>query len=678
MNWLFASRRNVILITLGLFLLLDLGRSWYARVAYSQPYEQWQGQPYDLKFTTWPPARAVPADASLGQKAYVENCAVCHGTDGLGNGISAPSIFPRPRDFTQGLFKYKTTAPGQPPSDADLINIVSDGLPASPMPYFKDVLSDEEIKAVVEYIKGFSPVFDGASPEAMAIPARIPSGADSIARGQELFATNCASCHGADGRARAELKDANSHTVHTRDLTAPWTFRGGSEPEKIWLRITNGLAPSPMPPFAETLTPEQRWDIVNYMATLARIPPWEPGGKLEGPGTNSDLVKRGEYIVHYEMCGLCHTQVGGFGIYRDERYLGGGMQVQAYPHGVFVSRNLTSDSTGLGNKSEEEIVSSIRTGRASDRTLNFFAMPWMVLHNLDDDDALAVAKYLKTLPPVKGRAPQAMEYGFIETVVMKLGRGLPVAGPEALTYASGAYTNPNPGFLPEDWPRRALVQLQWFVLFLGVVGFVLAGPKQSRRPRGVKGWAVAFGGGIGVLIVALVSLIIYNLPNLLPPDAVAQAVRAGLHEVKPSDFKTPEAYALAQRGQYLFTTVSCSFCHGVNGQGGAKINGEGLGTVWTRNISQDAETGIGSWTDEEIARAIRSGVSADGRPLYWQGMPWDHFSNMDEEDVRALAAYLRTLPPIRYEVPLPAPPSPDDCKVYTFWVTPGNFKPGCK
>ena len=86
------------------------------------------------------------------------------------------------------------------------------------------------------------------------------------------------------------------------------------------------------------------------------------------------------------------------------------------------------------------------------------------------------------------------------------------------------------------------------------------------------------------------------------------------------------------------------------------------------NISSDKEAGIGAWSDDEIARAVRSGVARDGRPLYWQGMPWDHFSNWDEEDIRSIVAYLRQLPPIAEKVPANAPSSADDCKVYTFWV----------
>ncbi len=680
MSWLLTSRRNIVLVAVGLLLVLDLGRSLYARVAYNQPYEKWDGAPYDLQLNVWPPASNVPTGASLGQTIYVENCAVCHGTAGDGKGVSAPSMIPRPLDFTRGIYKYKTTPPGQPPSDADLINTVTNGLHASAMPYFGDVLTDEEITAVVDYTKDFSTAFDGSQTEPIPIPPRVPSDDASLKHGADLFRVNCSTCHGADGRARAELKDSNGFAVYSRDLTAPWTFRGGSEPEQIYLRLTHGLAPSPMPSFSDSLTEDQRWDIVNYLESIARVAPWETDGELQGPGFAENPVQRGQYLTHYEICGLCHTQIGPFGIYRgDTHYLAGGMQVQGYPHGIFVARNLTSDDeTGLGNKSAEELASIIRTGRASDRNVSLFGMPWMVLHNLSEDDALAMAQYLKTLPPVKNAAPPQMEYGFLETVIMKVIAGLPAASPKVLTYAEGSYANPNPGFLPADWPRRLLAGAQWLTLIGGVVAFVWAAPKGRRLPIGTKGWLLALVGVMGLLLIFLTAGAIYNLPGLAPSEMVAEQFNAGIPDPQPADFARPEDYALAQRGKYLFATSSCSFCHGNNGAGGGKFNWQNVGTIWARNISMDVDTGIGSWTDEQIARAIRSGVSADGRPLFWQGMPWDHFSDLDEEDVRALVIYLRTLPPVNHTVPLPAPPQADDCVVYTFYLAPDNFEPGCK
>ena len=110
--------------------------------------------------------------------------------------------------------------------------------------------------------------------------------------------------------------------------------------------------------------------------------------------------------------GLCHTEIDEGGVYRDDRYLAGGMRVGALPQGVFVSRNLTSDpDTGLGRASVSEIADAIRNGRGLDgQTLNFWGMPWMYLHRLSEDDARAIATYLKTLPPQRNAIPNPLHY----------------------------------------------------------------------------------------------------------------------------------------------------------------------------------------------------------------------------------------------------------------------------
>src|SRR5262249_13855921 len=97
------------------------------------------------------------------------------------------------------------------------------------------------------------------------------------------------------------------------------------------------------------------------------------------------------------------------------------MRVEAYPQGVFVTRNLTSDpETGLGQWTEAQIAAAIRTGRTPTRMLNIWGMPWMFLHRLRDDDALAIARYLKTLPPVRNQIRAPLHYGVVETMVAKL------------------------------------------------------------------------------------------------------------------------------------------------------------------------------------------------------------------------------------------------------------------
>jgi mono/diheme cytochrome c family protein len=681
MRWFLASRRRVVLVILGVLVVLDLGRSLYARLGYARPTELWQPEPRVYTDLAWPPGNNLPANAPPGQRLYAQRCAVCHGPDGRGNGPAAPSLIPRPRDLTLGQFKYKSTPPGQPPSDADLLGVIGNGLQASAMPAFSDLLSTDELHQIVGYIKGLSTVFAPGPPEPLTIPPRAAPDAASVAHGQQLYqAYGCGGCHGADGRARTTLPDAKGYPVVSRDLTAPWSFRGGSAPEDVWRRLTTGLAPSPMPSIAAQTTPEERWDLVNYVLSLQRLPPWEAGGRLDGPGQQPDLVKRGEYLVHAEMCGLCHTQINHTGIYRgDDAYLAGGMRVGAYPHGVFVSRNLTSDpATGLGTWTATQIAAAIRNGRPPTRLLNFWAMPWIYLHFLSQDDALAIGHYLKTLPSVHNRIPTALRYGVVETVLVKLTRSLPVSNPVVLSYADGNFGQPKGG-LPRDLPQVLLVNAQWLVVLIGIIGFIVAAPPGQRFPRRLGGWVRLGLIILGLVIIVLGGWIVYTLPalRLIPPEEMARAAAAGIPKPNAAPPGSPEQAALVERGRYLFTVASCAFCHGNNGSGGLKVSWRPFGTLWVRNITTDQETGIGTWSDAEMARAIRSGISRNGRVLHWQGMIWDHASNWDEEDLRALIAYLRLLPPVHRVVAPPRPPAADDCRVYTFWIA-SSSEPGCK
>jgi mono/diheme cytochrome c family protein len=684
LSWLLKSRSRVALIALALLLLLDLGRSVVARVGYAQPVERWQPDAHAYADLAWPPGTGLPAAAPSGARIYAEHCAVCHGPDGRGNGPAAPSLIPRPRDFTLGQFKYKSTLIGEAPSDADLIKTIADGLPAASMPYWRDLLSTDEIRAVVDYIKLFSTVFDKSPPTKLAMPARVASSESSIVRGRKAYEMRgCIGCHGSDGRGGLWLKDAKGYPVISRDLSAPWTFRGGSAAEQIWLRINGGLAPSPMPPLAQEATQQERWDLVNYVLSLARTPPWEPGGKLSGPGYDPDPIRRGEYLIHAQICGLCHTMINATGIYRvDDSYLAGGMRVGAYPHATLVSRNLTADlDTGLGRWSDEQIAAALRNGRSGGRVLTIMDMPWVYFHALHDDDATAIARYLKTLSPVRNRIPAPLHYGFIETVTAKLMRPLPQVPTTFLTYAEQGFGIRDEGKTPWVSPaeiQRILVDAQWLVMFLGVLAIAFAAPRGHRWPSKPRG-RVALGASIAVLgLAGLVGAIIYELPQLsvIPPEQIVAGARAGIFTPDRTTLSGDEQAALADRGRYLFTVASCAICHANDGSGGAKVSWKAMGTVWTRNLTSDRETGLGGWSDAQIARAIRSGVSRNGYPLHWQAMPWDQASNWDEEDVRALISYLRLLPPVRKQIPADRAPAPDDCEVYTFWTAPSRG-PGC-
>ena len=82
-----------------------------------------------------------------------------------------------------------------------------------------------------------------------------------------------------------------------------------------------------------------------------------------------------------------------------------------------------------------------------------------------------------------------------------------------------------------------------------------------------------------------------------------------------------------------------------------------LNNIAARNITPDPETGLGSWSDDEIARAIREGIRKDGTALF-PVMPYPNFASLDDEDVKSIVVYLRTIPPVKNVVPTRQLPGP--------------------
>ena len=128
----------------------------------------------------------------------------------------------------------------------------------------------------------------------------------------------------------------------------------------------------------------------------------------------------------------------------------------------------------------------------------------------------------------------------------------------------------------------------------------------------------------------------------------AVAWRPAIAAIEPP---SPQSFdpALVKRGRELAAIGNCSDCHTV--RGGASFAG-GLpvptpfGTIYSSNITPDPETGIGRWSEEAFRRAMRSGVGRDGQHLY-PTFPYDHFTNVSDDDDRALYAFLMTRQPVR-------------------------------
>jgi mono/diheme cytochrome c family protein len=113
-------------------------------------------------------------------------------------------------------------------------------------------------------------------------------------------------------------------------------------------------------------------------------------------------VARGKYLVTFGSCTDCHTPGSFFGRPDAARFLGGSDVGFAVPGlGVFVGPNLTPDmQTGLGSWTERQIVTAITTGKIPGGRTLAPVMPWYAYANLTKSDALAIAAYLKSLPPV--------------------------------------------------------------------------------------------------------------------------------------------------------------------------------------------------------------------------------------------------------------------------------------
>jgi mono/diheme cytochrome c family protein len=124
----------------------------------------------------------------------------------------------------------------------------------------------------------------------------------------------------------------------------------------------------------------------------------------------------------------------------------------------------------------------------------------------------------------------------------------------------------------------------------------------------------------------------------------------------------PKATGDATRGAYVFSAAAGCDCHTTQAgllAGGMKFTGP-FGTVYSRNITQDTDTGIGGWTDQQMIDAIRTGKDDQGMQLF-PIMPYASYSGMSDQDVADLVAYLRTIPPIKNNVPdnqlnFPVPP----------------------
>lgn len=245
-----------------------------------------------------------------GAAIYEQRCAACHGTSGDGNGPAAEYMYPRPRDYRKGIFKFTSTPYGARPRREDLLRTVRHGAKGTSMPAF-GMLPDDELQAALDYVLALArrgeleillfvaasnddEITDEAVEEAIGeindnwkrareqavfpltkMPTYSP---ETVALGKKAFLTEeagCFKCHGEDGRGRTTenvqgFKDVWGFQTRAADLTAGM-FHGGKEPVDIYRRIYSGINGTPMPSFQMKLErqPETFWHLVHYVQFIS-------------------------------------------------------------------------------------------------------------------------------------------------------------------------------------------------------------------------------------------------------------------------------------------------------------------------------------------------------------------------------------------------------------------------
>ena len=222
---------------------------------------------------------SMETKASLehGREVYMRRCVGCHGKKGDGKGVAPGAVafnIALPRDFTAGVYKFRTTPTGSVPLDTDIYRTITVGIRGTAMPPWFN-LPENERWDVVHFIKTFSQDFKLYPPEPPLTISRRPKPTPAlITRGKEVFEEMmCWECHGHGGRGDGPKADTQVDDFGNKIPPANFTrgvFKSGPRPEDIFRTVMTGLSGTPMPSFMDAFTsPADGWALSFFVLSLS-------------------------------------------------------------------------------------------------------------------------------------------------------------------------------------------------------------------------------------------------------------------------------------------------------------------------------------------------------------------------------------------------------------------------
>jgi len=240
---------------------------------------------FTISTASWDDGKVTPANESPAAVLYKNNCVICHGQSGRGDGPAAYLVFPKPRDFTAGVFRFKSTPGDQPATVDDVVRTITRGIDRTAMPGFEGVLTKDEITQLSDFVLSYNESQSKDRPTTpIAIPAQPEFTPSFIDQGKKIFTVmKCALCHGetghGDGPSSWDLVDSNGYPLPPADFTTG-VFKAGDRPEDLYRTIMIGVPGTPMPSFESAAKAgiqvkgvdsniDMVWAMVAYVKSMA-------------------------------------------------------------------------------------------------------------------------------------------------------------------------------------------------------------------------------------------------------------------------------------------------------------------------------------------------------------------------------------------------------------------------